>query len=269
MFWNAHNGRIRIKDTDMDYVRFGRGEKVLIMLPGLGDGLTTVKGTALPMAAMYRIFAKDYTVYMFSRKNKLPAGFTTRDMAKDQAEAMEALGIQKADIVGVSMGGMIAQHLAIDYPEKVGKLVLAVTCARPNPVLEAAVEEWVEQARQGNHTWLMDSNVKKIYSDTYYRKNKWLVPIMGKVTKPKSYDRFLVQAAACLEHNSYDALKTIQSPTLIIGGEQDRVLGPESSREIAQRIPGSRLLMYENWGHGVYEEEKRFNRTVLTFLMEE
>ena len=78
----------------MDYIRFGSVERVLIMLPGLGDALQSVRGTALPMAFMYRLFAKDFTVYMFSRKNDLPIGYTTRDMAKDQAEAMEMLGIE-------------------------------------------------------------------------------------------------------------------------------------------------------------------------------
>ena len=139
MLMNAKNGKISVGSSDMDYVRFGRGEKVLVFLPGLGDGLTTVKGTALPMAVMYRIFSKDYTVYMFSRINDLPAGYTTRDMARDQAEAMDVLGIKKADIVGVSMGGMIAQYMAIDHPEKVGKLVLAVTSAQPNPILTESI----------------------------------------------------------------------------------------------------------------------------------
>lgn len=268
MLFHAKNGKLTLGNTDMDYVRFGSGEKVLIMLPGLGDGLTTVKGTALPMAVMYRIFAKDYTVYMFSRKNDLPAGVTTRDMARDQAEAMEVLGIQKADVVGVSMGGMIAQHLAIDYPERIGKLVLAVTSARANPVLIDSVKEWMAHARMGDHTALMDSNVKKIYSDAYYRKNKWLVPVMGKVTKPKSYDRFLKQAEACLNHDAFHGLERIQAPTLVIGGEKDRVLGSEAAREIAARIPGAQLLMYEKWGHGVYEEETTFNRSVQSFLME-
>ena len=146
MLWNAHNGWLKIGDTDMDYVRFGSGEKILVMLPGLGDGLATVKGTAVPMSAMYRLFAKDYTVYMFSRKNGLPDGYTTRDMARDQAEAMKQLGIGKASVVGVSMGGMIAQHLAADYPEMIEKLVLVVTSSRPNEILNDSVTEWMEQA---------------------------------------------------------------------------------------------------------------------------
>ena len=266
MLYNAKNGTVNLDGTDMDYIRFGSGEKHLVILPGLGDGLQTVKGTAIPMAVMYRIFAKDYTVWAFSRKNVLPEGSTTRDMARDQAQAMEKLGIDQADVFGVSMGGMIAQHLAIDYPEKVGKLVLTVTCPRPNPILEESIGEWVDCAKRGDHTALMDSNVRRIYSEGYYRKNKWLVPIMGKLTKPKSYDRFLIQTEACLHHDAYENLPLIRAKTLVIGGEKDLALGGEASREIAARIPGAQLRMYDQWGHGVYEEARDFNRTVLDFL---
>ena len=117
MFLHAKNGTISLAGDSMHYIRFGSGSKTLVMLPGLGDGLTTVKGTALPMAFMYRAYAGDYTVYMFSRRNHLPAGCSTRDMARDVKDAMEALDIQKADLIGVSMGGMIAQHFAADYPK--------------------------------------------------------------------------------------------------------------------------------------------------------
>ena len=266
MLYNAKNGTLKIGDTTMDYIRFGSGERILVMLPGLGDGLRSMKGTALPMAFMYRAFAKVFTVYAFSRKNGLPEGYATRDMARDQAEAMEQLGISKADIFGVSMGGMIAQHLAIDYPEKVGKLILTVTSARPNPILTESIEEWVSLARNGDHTAFMDSNVRRIYSEDYYRKNKWLVPIMGKLTKPKSYDRFFVQADACLTHDAYESLHQIQATTLVIGGEKDNALGGAPSREIASKISGAQLRMYEQWGHGLYEEAPDFQDTVLQFL---
>lgn len=260
------NGSLTIGTTDMDYIRFGRGEKTLILLPGLGDGLTTVKGTALPMALIYRIFAKDYTVYMFSRKNNLPEGYSTRDMAKDQAEAMDLLGIRKADILSVSMGGMIAQYLAIDFPEKVGKLVLTVTSARANPILTESVEEWIALAKAGDAAGFMDSNMSRLYSEAYYRKNRWTAPILGKLTKPKSYDRFFIQAEACLAHDAYDDLKHIQAPTFVIGGGKDLALGGEASREIAAAIRNAELRMYDQWGHSLYEEEKDFNKTVLEYL---
>ena len=262
MLYHAKNGHI----FGTDYIRFGTGPQVLVILPGLGDGLRTVKGTALPMAWMYRIFAGEFTVYCFSRKAELPQGHRTRDMARDLRNTMDALNIQKAHILGVSMGGMIAQWLAIDHPEKVASLVLAVTASKPNPMLTASIEEWLDQARRGDHCAFMDSNLRKIYSPQYYRQNRWMVPLLGKLTKPKSYDRFQIQAAACLSHDAFPQLCRIQAPTLVIGGEQDMALGHEASLEIVGQIPGAQLKLYPQWGHGLYEEAPDFNQTVLDFI---
>ena len=266
MMYHAENAVVKLQNGEMDYIRFGTGKRLLVMIPGLGDGLRTVKGTAVPMAMMYRCFGADFTVYAFSRKRDLPKGYTTRDMARDQAEAMERLGIEKADIFGVSMGGMIAQHLAIDYPEKVEKLILTVTSAKPNPILQESIGEWVDCVKRNDHRALMDSNLKRIYSDTYYRQNKWMIPLIGLLTKPKSYDRFLIQAEACLNHNAWADLHRIQAPTLVVGGELDKALGGDASREIAEAIPNSQLHMYPQWGHGLYEEAKDFNGLILDFL---
>ena len=266
MLFNAINGTLTMTDAVMDYIRFGSGRRHLILLPGLGDGLRTVKGTALPMAMLYRLFAKDFTVWCFSRKHPLPPDCSTRSMARDLKQALDILGICEADLFGVSMGGMIAQHFAADYPETVNRLVLAATCPCPNPLLEESIREWTSHARSGDHTAFMRSNVRRIYSDAYYRKNKWLIPVMGTLTKPKSYDRFFLQAEACLNHDALDRLAAIQSPVLVIGGRQDRCLGGEPSCRIAEAIPGAVLKMYPQWGHGLYEEAPDFNRTVLDFL---
>ena len=266
MFYCAKNGIVKLDGADMEYVRFGTGKRILVMLPGLGDSLRSMKGAAIPLALAYRIFARDFTVYIFSRRNPLPEGCTIPCMAKDQAEAMEALGIAKADVFGVSMGGMIAQQLALDYPQKVNKLILAVTASRPNPVLVDAIAEWVGCAKRGDHTAFMASNLRRIYSEDYCRKNQWMVPLLGKLTKPKSYDRFFIQADACLTHNAYGKLSQIQAETLVIGGGQDKTLGGEASREIAECIQNAKLKLYPQWGHGLYEEAKDFNELVLDFL---
>ena len=266
--FHAENAVVKLQNGEMDYIRFGTGKRILIMIPGLGDGLRTVKGTAAPMAMMYRCFSKDFTVYAFSRKRDLPKGYTTRDMARDQAEAMEVLGIEKADIFGVSMGGMIAQYLAIDFPEKVNKLILTVTSARPNPILLESIGEWVDCARRGDHGAFMDGNLRRIYSDDYYRKNKAMAPLIGKLTKPASYDRFFIQAEACLSHDAYESLQKIKAPTLVVGGEQDKSLSGDASREIAAAIANAQLLMYEQWGHGLYEEEPTFNQTIMEYLLQ-
>ena len=121
------------------------------MIPGLGDGLKTVKGMALSFALMYHVLLKNYRVYVFSRRNKLPAGFSTRDMADDIARAMDVLNISQADVIGVSQGGMIAQHLAADHPHKVRKLVLTVTCGCWDPHVAKSLLRWRQLAESGNH----------------------------------------------------------------------------------------------------------------------
>jgi len=266
MFFGAKSGSLELSGGKMEYIRFGRGAQVLIMLPGLGESLQSINGTAIPMAILYREFAREFTVYAFGRKFPLLDGCTTRDMARDQAEAMERLGIEKAHILGVSMGGMIAQWLAIDHPERVDRLVLAVTSAEPNPILTESIEEWVYLAKAGDAAEFMRSNLRRMYSEAYCRKNLWLAPIVGRLTKPKSYERFFIQSKACLTHNAADNLCRIGAKTLVLGGEQDKALGGEASRHIAAKILGAELKLYPQWGHALYEEEKTFNRTVLEFF---
>lgn len=267
MLWNARNGNIPVGDTDMDYIVFGQGERNLVMLPGLGDGLKTAKGMALPFAWMYRMFAKDFRVWVFSRRNDLPQVCTTRDMARDQAEAMEKLGIDKADIIGVSMGGMIAQHLAADFPALVNRLVLVVTAAEPNPLITEAIRTWTDMAQRKDYGALMADTGTRIYSDKYLRKNSWMFPLTGKLTAPKSNRRFLIMAHACGTHNALDRMAGIEAPTLVIGGEQDKTLGGEPSRQIASLIPTSTLRMYPDLGHSLYEEAPDFNAYVRDWLL--
>lgn len=223
---------------------------------------------AVPFAIMYKMFAKDYRVYVFSRKNKLEPGYTTKDMAADLKQAMDMIGIPKADILGVSQGGMIAQHFAINYPEAVDKLVLAVTSARPNTYIEKVLPPWIDMAKRDAFHELMVDNMLKMYTDEYIRKNKWMLKVAGKFGKPKTYDRFLIMAGACINHDCFDMLHTIQTPTLVMGGEKDIIVGPESSREIASQIPGAKLKMYPEYGHALYEEAKDFNDVVMEFLRE-
>ena len=148
MLYNAKNGTVHIDNATMDYITFGSGIKKLIMIPGVGDGFQTVKGLALPFALMYRKLAKSFTVYVFSRRRDLPQDFSTRDMARDIALAMETLGIGPASIVGVSQGGMIAQFLAIDSPELVEKLILVVTLGWQNKMVQTVIGNWMKLAKR-------------------------------------------------------------------------------------------------------------------------
>lgn len=266
MLYNAKNGTVPIDDTEMCYVSFGHGKKALAVLPGLSDGLATVNGKALILAPPYREYFDEYTVYMFSRRNDLPQGFTIRDMAADQARALKALGIEKTAVMGVSQGGMIAQYIAVDYPEMVEKLVLVVTAPRAGELGSKCINDWIAFAEKGDHQQLMIDTAEKSYSPEKLKKYRRAYPVLGHVGKPKSYDRFLANARAILRFDATDDIKKIGCPTLIIGGGEDKIVGAEASRELKSLIPGSRLIMYPELGHALYEEAKGFYKQVFDFL---
>ncbi len=266
MLYNAENGSIKMHHTSMDYIRFGLGKRNVILIPGLGDGLRTVKGKALPFAFLYRSYAKDYNVYVFSRKNELEDGYTTRDMAMDLKKAMDILGIKKADIIGVSQGGMIAQYMAIDYPEVVNKLVLTVTLSRQNEVLKSVVRTWIDWAKEGKYKEINIDTAKKMYTEEYLQKYNWMYSLFMNIGKPKDFSRFLIMAEACLTHNAYDELDKITMPCFVIGAINDLIVTGQASEEIAKKIRGSELYMYEKYGHGVFEEAGDFNKKIQVFL---
>ena len=190
---------------------------------------------------------------------------TTREMAGDLKEAMAALGLSQAAVVGVSQGGMIAQWLAIDHPDRVRKLVLTVTLSRPNDTVRAVIARWTEMAKRGDYRGIMLDTAERSYSEKRLRQARLEYRLLGSVGKPGSFDRFLTQAESCVTHDAYDRLDGIRCPTLVIGGTDDRIVTGAASEEIAAKIPGSSLVLYEGLGHGLYEEAPDFITRVADF----
>ena len=211
MAGRVKNGSVKIGNTQMYYVAFGTGKRNLVVLPGLSDGLATVKGKALFIKGAYKKYLKDFTVYMFSRKNEMPQGYSIRDMAEDQVTAMKSLGITKSSVLGVSQGGMIAQYIAINHPEIMDKLILAVTTPYANNVVKTAVSGWIEMAKNGDHVTLMVDTAEKMYSKQYMKKNKKMFPLMARFTKPKTYERFLRNAYAILDFDTIFKLSVMEN----------------------------------------------------------
>ena len=265
---NARNGRLTLPAGEMDYIRFGSGQKTLVMIPGVGDGLKTVKGMALPFALMYRTLARDFTVYVFSRRTALSPGMTTRAMAEDLNSAMEQLRLSGVALVGVSQGGMISQWLAIEHPDKVSRLVLTVTLSRPNDTVRDVIGRWLKMAGQGDYKRIMLDTAERSYSERRLKKARLLYTALGSFGKPKSFDRFIIQAQSCVTHDAHDLLDRITCPTLVIGGTEDRIVTGSASAAIANRIPGSQLYMYEGLGHGLYEEAPDFLSRVKAFCLQ-
>lgn len=261
----AKNCILNLPTGMVDYIRFGSGQKSLVMIPGVGDGLKTVKGMALPFAFLYRSLAENFTVYVFSRRRNLSQGMTTRDMAEDLNSAMDALGLSAASVVGVSQGGMIVQWLAIDHPDKVETLVLTVTLSRPNDTVRDVITRWKEMSDRGDYKGIMLDTAERSYSEKRLKLARLEYRLVGSIGKPKSFDRFRIQAASCATHDAYDLLDRIICPTLVIGGNEDKIVTGQASVEMAERIPDCELYIYDGLGHGLYEEAPDFLKRVSDF----
>lgn len=266
MIYNAKEHTLQLHNTRMDYITFGKGKKLMVMIQGLNT--RGIKGAAFSLAYMYRIFAKDYKVYLFDRRADIRDGVTVRELAADLALAMDTLGIANADIFGVSQGGMIAQYLAIDRPDLVHRMVLAVTLSRSNDTVKAVVSNWMKKTEQKAWKALVEDMAVKMYSDAYVKRYRPFMPLLTLLQKPKDTDRFVALAKACLTCEAYGELDRIKCPVLVIGGRQDKVVTGEASVEIAEKL-GCEIYMYEELGHAAYEEAKDFNRRVYEFLTRE
>ena len=246
-----------------DYISFGRGKKTLIMIQGLNT--RGIQGSAFLLSLMYRLFTKEYTVYLFERRKDLFDGITVRDFAADIANAMDTLNLTQADVFGVSQGGMIAQYLAIDRPDLVNKLVLACTLSKNNVVVEEAIERWISLTRQAKMKELILDMTYRMYSDAYIKRYKFFLPVLTLLQKPKDIERFILLAKSCLTCNAYDELHNITCPVFVIGGKKDHIVGGKASAEIADKLSCS-MYMYETLGHAAYEEAEDFNQKVLHFF---
>lgn len=262
MLYNVKEDTLEIAGMSIDYAAFGSGEEAMVMIPGLS--LKRVKGTGFTLALMYRQFTKRFRVYIFDRRKDIPDGYTAEDIADEVAAAMDALGLKKAYILGVSQGGMAAQYLAIKHPELIERMVLGVTLSRNNEVLETAVSEWLSLAEKGDIDGLVLSTMKYNYPPERLEKFRLIMPGLIKAGRPKDVQSFMRMTKACMTCDTYDRLGEIKCPVLVIGDRADRIVSPGASEEIAEKL-GCELYMTEGYGHGAYEQAE-FNEQVAKFF---
>ena len=263
MFYHAKEFHVEVPGGKMLCISFGSGKRTLIAIPGLR--LSEMTGTAKVAALYYKIFAEDYQVYLFDRKDQLLPGCTIADFAEDIAAAMQKLRLSNADIIGVSQGGMIAQELAVSHPELVRKLALGVTLSRPNETVSQAVSDWIRMAEQGDMEGVIRDYAERASSEKYLRRNKAFLPLAMKLQKMLTPERFILLAKACLSCNTYDRLGQIRCPVLVLGGAKDRVVSGAASEEIAEKLD-CECYIYPDQSHEAYNEAKDFNKRIYDFF---
>ncbi len=258
------------------------GIRLYYQVRGQGEALVLVPGMGADHFSWFRqlsAFQKHYRVIIFdprgigkSSRPKEPYAF--KALADDVAGLMDHLGIGKAHILGQSLGGIVAQETAIDYPDRVLKLVLVSTLAGGDT--EAVSPDIVKTFGPSDGTGAAGSSVvdtgktmKALIAMTF---NRWpyrkALQIGSRLfVKPEMFAGLSDQVAAMAGHTTLDLLHLIQARTLVITGSADRIIRPVASELLASRIPGASLVMVKGGSHGFnLEMAGRFNREVLDFL---
>ena len=259
---------VKTEHFEMDYIKFGTGSRPLVVLPGMS--LKSVTSIASMVADSYKIFKDDFTVYLFDRKKNFGETYPMEQMAADTAEAMDVLGVESACFIGISQGGMIAQLIAEQFPQKVERLALGCSASRLNDMSRAVMTEWKRLADAGDVVALCSNFIDKVFSAETIRKYKKSLMRLNSNATELDMKRFCVLARACLDFEAYEGLLKIKCPTLILGAELDQVLGVIASREIAEVLKKNgvptELYVYENYGHAAYDEAPDYRERILKFL---
>jgi len=244
------------------------GVNINYQVEGRGEPLVMIMGFSATRSGWIRqipFFRKHYrTVTLDNRgvgkSGKPPGPYSTRMMADDTLGLMDLLGIEKAHVMGVSMGGMIAQELAINYPQRVMKLVLACTYASQDEMSGDTLEhgKFLRLAPKQQFSAI----VGLAFGKPFYRFVFGLLArVHIKFVGSSGTVGIAGQSEACRTHNTLDRLPLITAPTLVIVGTADRVINPVSSEVIAGKIPSVKLVRVEGGSHCF-----KFNREVLDFL---
>ena len=255
---------VTIGETEMDYLHFGNenGEK-LVILPGLS--LKSVMGSAEGIVSAYALPAKDYDVYLFDHVKEEPDGCTIADMARDTLKAFDALGLDQVHLMGVSMGGMVAQRIAVDAPERVTSLILCSTAMNMRHGNTAAFENWITLAEGRNTSALMEAFGESVYTPSFYAQYKDAIIASGEGATELDFENFLISAHAVQSFDVSNEIQKIACPVLVLGAGEDRVLGVQASYDLIEALHCESYI-YEGYGHAVYDEAPDYLARIAAFL---
>lgn len=199
------------------------------------------------------------------------AALSIAGMANDTVGLLDALEIEKADILGVFMGGMVAQEMALRHSERVHRLVLCGTYARADAKRRMLLQQWRDLAQQGASIEVMvrERLLWTLQDETLEQADliDQMLTFFARDGAPLSEEVFADQCKACIEHDTADRLHEIDHPTLVLCGRKDRLTPPALHRELADGIRNAHMVTVQYGAHLVMAESaERFNQVVLQFL---
>jgi 3-oxoadipate enol-lactonase len=270
----------KVGANELFYEAHGEGDPLLLIM-GLAADSTAWLFQVPELARHYRTIVFDNRGVGRSSKPRGP--YTIHEMADDAAGLLDVIGIERAHVVGVSMGGMIAQELTLRHPKRVRGLVLG--CTFPEPDAEAERQRQFSLARFGGRVtasgeteidvsavdplMLFQHLLPRVFNQSFIDRElpKLLQIFGGALQYGFSLEAILGQVEAIMGHRATDRLREITAPTLVITGDADILVSPANSDVLARSIPGAKLVKIPGGSHGFnFETPDVFNREVMDFL---
>lgn len=241
----------------------------LLMIPGLGAS-RSVYATLVPLLAEHhRVIVFDPRGVGDSDITDGP--YTMRQLAGDAVCVLDAAGERDAAVFGASMGGMVAQHVGLDHPDRVARLVLACTspgtahAVRADP--EATRRLLGKGAKTAEEAYRIATSV--LYTPRFRESHPDFVEreIRQRGRRPVRARAFSAQYEAVRQHDTWDRLPELRMPVLLLHGADDEVIPPGNSEVIASRVPQAQLVILDGLGHLFWHEDPpRAAQPILDFL---
>lgn len=258
------------------------GQAIYYEIHGEGPPLVLIMGIGYDATlwALHQIpeLSKEYRVIVFDnrdsgRSSQATNSYAISDMADDVAGLLDGLQIERAHVLGISMGGMIALEFALRHPDRLDKLILTGTGAATSRSMFDPISVWsfVKQNDTEGMTFASQQFLW-LFSTDFLRNHQAVeqtMAVLASNPNPVSAEAYARQASAYVLHDAIDRIGDIQASTLVIAGERDRLTPPWIGRELADAIPGAKIHVVEGPGSShvlPLERPEDFNRIVLSFL---
>jgi pimeloyl-ACP methyl ester carboxylesterase len=260
--------KVNVNGVELNYVETGSGDPLLLIM-GFGGDHQAWAFQMPVLSERYRVIAFDNRGAGQSSVPDLP--YTTRMMADDAVGLLDALGVERAHVLGVSMGGMIAQEIALNHPHRVRSLQLHCTYARPDRYMLALMQTWrAIRAQATVEEWLRTVSLWLFSPRTFQTRPELVDAVvqMGLANPyPFSMTGFVRQGDAVRGHDALERLPAVACPTLVSVGTDDILIPPRFAREIAAAIPGAELRTIDDAAHVYFwERADVFNAMCVDFL---
>jgi 3-oxoadipate enol-lactonase len=256
--------RARINGIEIAYELRGAGTPI-VMIHGAQGDQTMFARMASDFAGSYQVLTFDQCGSGLSEKPDMP--YSIAMLADDTAALMDHLGVATAHIIGVSMGGMIAQEFALRHPRKVRSLVLGCTTpGGPNANrLNVDASSGAYSTRPMTAEERGKALAESAFSKGYVAQHPEIITSMIEMRRGRPIDTvaFPHRMKAAVEHNTFDRLAEIRCPTLVITGKDDALIAWENSRILTERIKGAEEVILEPAGHCFWLEQPEQSRAAI------